>query len=365
MRIPFIAPFCLAIRVAVPAPAAPGEIPAGSGDDSLHAGRVEEVHVRSQHFDVAGNLYLPREGTSPHPLVIWVSGSGPSTRFVKSRESVKLVNCFLDGGAAYFRIDKPGSGDSRGAINDDSVFAQLSAIVVDAVEKLRTHPFIDPGKIGLCGSSQAGYIMPKVIAQCPAIAFMIGSSCPGENSIEQWNYLLERQLACVGVPPARAKKSVEMFMRLRSTGNRAEFDQAVGYFDAYPMVIKSLGYDSSFSRRARAWWPRTIDLNDESHFDPITLMEKTRIPLFLAYGAHDRQIDPEQAISAYRAACRRSGNTRLRIALLPQSDHNMSLSGGCLNEIESLNRAGAYRFDPDYLRTMKEWIAELAAMHWH
>lgn len=175
-------------------------------DDSLHVSRFEEVRFRSQHFEIVGNLYLPLAGVPPHPLVIWVSGSGPSSRLVKNKETIKLVNCFLDGGFAYFRIDKPGSGDSRGKLNDDSVFAQLSAIVIDAIAKLKIHPMIDPGNIGLFGSSQAGYIMPKVISTCPDIAFMIGASCPGENSVEQWNYLLEHQLVCEGVPAERAKR---------------------------------------------------------------------------------------------------------------------------------------------------------------
>jgi uncharacterized protein len=357
----FFAPAVLIFMTVPPESAArplSGDAPGGA--DSLHAGRIEDVHLRSQQFEIAGNLYLPSGGRSPHPLVIWVSGSGPSVRLVKNRETIKLVNCFLDGGVAYFRIDKPGSGDSKGTLNDDSLFAQLSTIVVDVVGTLKKHPLIDAGKMGLFGSSQAGYIMPGVIAACPGISFMIGSSCPGENSIDQWNYLLEHQLLCEGVPPSRAKKSVEMFTRLRCTTERSEFDEAIRYFDEFPILVKSLGYDSSFSQKARSWWPREIDPNDESHFDPITLMEKACIPLFLAYGAHDRQIDPAQAIRAYRAACARSGNTRLKIVILPDSDHNMSLSSGCLSEIESLNRANAYRIDPEYLRTVTEWIEEIA-----
>lgn len=328
-------------------------------DDSLHVGRIEEVKFRSQHFEIIGNLYLPTAGGPQHPLAIWVSGSGPSIRIVKNKETIKLVNCFLDGGVAYFRIDKPGSGDSMGELNDDSVFAQLSTIVVDAIARLKIHPMIDSSKLGLFGSSQAGYIMPKVISMCPDITFMIGSSCPGESSIEQWNYLLEHQLLCEGVPSERARKNVEMFTRLRSASNKKEVDQAIEYFDRFPMVIKSLGYDSSFSQRARTWWPRENDLNDESHFNPITLIEKTTVALFLVYGANDKQIDPRQAISAYKAACDRSGNKRLKIVMLPNSDHNMSLSGGCLKEIEALNRRNEYRLDPEYLETIQRWIQEI------
>lgn len=77
------------------------------------------------------------------------------------------------------------------------------------------------------------------------------------------------------------------------------------------------------------------------------------------YGANDKQIDPDQAISAYKAACERSENKRLRIVMLPNSDHNMSLSGGCLKEIEALNKGNEYRLDPEYLETIKRWIGEI------
>jgi pimeloyl-ACP methyl ester carboxylesterase len=328
-------------------------------DDSLHVSRIVEVTFQSQSFEIVGNLYLPENATPPHPLVVWISGSGPSYRVVKNKETVKLVNCFLDRGIAYFRIDKPGCGDSKGKLNDDSLFAQLSTIVVDAIAKFKTNPAVDFRKIGLFGSSQAGYIMPKVISICSDVAFMIGSSCPGENSIDQWNYLLEHQMVCEGTTPERAKKSVEMFDVLRCTSIKSEFDRALEYFEKHPMTVKSVGYDSSFSQKVRSWWPREIDLNDESHLNPMTLIEKTRIPLYLVFGAHDKQIDPIQAISAYKAACEKSGNKRVRIVMLPNCDHNMSLSDGCLNEIESLNRSNSYRLDPAYLETIKEWIEDI------
>ena len=328
-------------------------------DDTVHAGRIEKVVFRSQHFEIVGNLYLPTAGKSPHPLVIWVSGSGPSIRTVKNAETIKLVNCFLDRGVAYFRIDKPGSGDSKGVLHDDSLFAQLSRIVVDAVGTLKKHRQIDPTRIGLFGSSQAGYIMPLAISRCKDIAFMIGSSCPGENSIKQWNYLLEMQMLCEGTPPEKAQTSVEMFNLLRCTTEKATFDSAREYFVKNPMILRSLGYDSSFAEKARSWWPRMIDLNDESHFDPVVLIEKIHIPLYLVYGGRDRQINPEQAMFAYRDACLKAGNKRIRIVLLPLSDHNMSLSDGCLSDIESLNKSNNYKLDPAYLETIKGWVGEL------
>ena len=109
-------------------------------DTVLHISKIEELSFSSNQFVIAGNLYLPINNEFPkYPLVIWVSGSGPSFRTIKNADTKKLVNCFLDAGYAYFRMDKPGSGDSKGILNDDSLFSQRSDIVVDAVKLHEKH----------------------------------------------------------------------------------------------------------------------------------------------------------------------------------------------------------------------------------
>ncbi|MGE5432810.1 MAG: alpha/beta hydrolase family protein [Syntrophomonadaceae bacterium] len=327
-------------------------------DTVLHVSRIEDIYFTSGRFKIAGSLYLPDLKHERYPVIIWVSGSGPSFRQIKNKETIKLVNCILDRGFAYLRIDKPGYGDSKGKLNDDSLFAELSDVVVDAVKKLNNHPSVDRSAIGLFGSSQAGYIMPLVISKSKDIDFMIGSSCPGENSIEQWNYLLEKQMICEGVSPEKARKNIEMFSALRNTSDKTAFDNAVNYFKNNPMVVKTAGYDSSFYKKAESWWPRQINEKDESHFDPVSIMENVTIPVFLVYGKNDTQIDPVQAMEAYKNAFNKSGSKYFRIVMLNNADHNMSLSQGCLSEISELNKSGNYRYDPEYLKLISSWLDE-------
>ncbi|HEX2865644.1 MAG TPA: CocE/NonD family hydrolase [Ignavibacteriales bacterium] len=327
-------------------------------DTVLHVKRIEDVFFKSGRFQVAGSLYIPDLRNERYPVIIWVSGSGPSFRKVKNKETIKLINCILDRGFAYFRIDKPGCGDSKGIVKDDSLFAELSDIVVDAIKTLNNHPSVDRSDLGLFGSSQAGYIMPLVISKSKDVSFMIGSSCPGENSIEQWNYLLEKQMVCEGITPSRAKKNIEMFSALRTTGDKHLFDEALAYFKSNPMTVKSLGYDSSFYKKAERWWPRTIDEKDESHFDPMSVMENVTLPVYLVYGKNDTQIDPVQAMQAYKNAFKKSGNRYFRVEMLNNSDHNMSLSSGCLGDISELNRTGNYKYDPEYLKLISSWLED-------
>jgi dipeptidyl aminopeptidase/acylaminoacyl peptidase len=324
----------------------------------LKTDRIEEIRFRSSRFDIVGNLYLPSVNKEKkHPLVIWVSGSGPSVRTVQTNQGKALINCFLESGIAYFRIDKPGSGDSKGTLSDDSLFSELSDIAADAAAILKKHPSINSEMIGLFGSSQAGYIMPLVTLKTNGIAFIVGSSCPGENSIEQWNYLIEKQMLCDGLSPDLAAKNVEMFSVLRTTTDHRKFLEAINYFEKNPMVIKSVKYDSTFVNKAREWWPREINEKDESHFNPISIIEKTKIPVFMVYGEYDTQIDSRQAYDSYSAALKKAGNPFYRIEMLPGVDHNMSITNtGCLKEIEALNKAKTYEYSPRYFELIRSWI---------
>jgi dipeptidyl aminopeptidase/acylaminoacyl peptidase len=335
---------------------------AGLVDDiTLAVSSIEEIRFSSGEFEIVGNLYLPQSTSNQNfPLVIWVSGSGPSFRTVKSKQTIRLINCFLAAGIAYFRIDKPGSGDSKGELNDEKLFDQLSQICVDAINVLKLHPKIDANFIGLFGSSQAGYIMPLAASKTSDIKFIMGSSCPGENSIDQWNYLLEKQMLCEGIDSARAAKNIKMFSLLRLTDSKDEFDNAIGYFENNPMIVRSLNYDSTFAIQAKNWWPRVIDEKDELHFNPITVIEKLTIPIFMVYGDKDTQINPFQAIDAYNNALQKAGNNFYRIELINGVDHNMCPSNsGCLNEIAEQNRSGIYSFSEKYYDVIKNWISML------
>lgn len=332
-------------------------------DTILHAKRIDEIKFKSHAFEILGSLYFPLKEKEKHPLVIWVSGSGPSFRKIQSPQTKKLVNCFLDNGFAYFRIDKPGNGDSKGKLNDDSLFAQLSDIIVDAIKKLKQLPEIDEKRIGLFGSSQAGYIMPLVISKCNDVKFMMGSSCPGENSINQWNYLIGKQMICEGYTEKQSNKYVEMFNTLRCTNNKSEFDEAISFFTKNPIKIKSVNYDSSFVDHAKTWWPRDIDEKDVSHFNPIKIIEKLTIPVFMLYGEKDTQINPVQAIKSYEAALKKAKNKFYRLKMLKGTDHNMSITtSGCLQEIQERNNSRNYFFNPEYYAIVKDWIGVILKM---
>ncbi len=89
-----------------------------------------------------------------------------------------LADGSLSRGFATLCYDKRGVGESTGTFvfvgaNDSiSVFDDLASDLAAGVELLKSHPDIDPARIGLAGVSQAGWIVP-IAATKSRPAFMI------------------------------------------------------------------------------------------------------------------------------------------------------------------------------------------------
>lgn len=89
-----------------------------------------------------------------------------------------LAEGFLSRGFATLCYDKRGVGESTGTFvfvgDRDSipVFDDLASDMAAGVELLKSHPEIDPARIGLAGVSQAGWIVP-IAATKSRPAFMI------------------------------------------------------------------------------------------------------------------------------------------------------------------------------------------------
>ena len=115
------------------------------------------------------------EGTGPFPAVVLGHGSGRSSR----REAAPLAARLVAAGFAVLRYDKRGVGESGGTYegvgvaNSERVIPLLGGDMAAGVAFLRTRPEADPGRLGLLGVSQAGWVMPIAARLAPDVAFMV------------------------------------------------------------------------------------------------------------------------------------------------------------------------------------------------
>jgi len=325
-----------------------------SGQDELNISTVEEIRFSYKHFEIVGNLYLPKE-EGKNALAIWIHGDGPDLRTGRF-PGRSFFNTFLDHGYAYFRYDKPGAGNSKGSFTDSLLFQERAGIVTSAIGKLKTHPQIDSSRIGLVGSSQAGYVIPLVLTMRQDISFMIGLSLPAMEGHEQWAYLLKMQMICEGYPEEKAEEFSRMHLKLIHSSSHQEFLKTIKYFEKNPITLSSLnGYDVNFAKRLPQWWP--LDWVKTQSFNPMGIIAQTKIPVLSIYGEKDTQVDPHQGAEAYRESLKVAGNKFFDVKILPDADHNMShAETGCLKEQKERRKS---KMAPGLTELLADWLKKL------
>lgn len=319
-----------------------------------HNAAIEQISFSYEQFELVGNLYLPSE-EGQNALMIYVHGDGPHIR-TSHFPDVSFFNRFQEHGFAYFRYDKPGSGDSKGEFTDSLLIRQRAGIVNAAVEKLKSHPNIDSLRIGLAGGSQAGYVMPLVLKMRNDISFMVGLSLPAMSGNEQWAYLLKQQMICEGYDSEFAEEFSSMHLKLIRSPTYEEYLENVAYFDSNPVNIPSLnGYDDSFATRIRNWWP--LDWAQPQEFDPMEIVANTRLPVLSLYGEHDTQINPFQGAEVYKQRLQEAGHPLSEVHMLTHADHNMWFSEtGCLKEQQ---KQTGQQVVPELAETVDKWLRKL------
>ena len=175
--------------------------------------RVEEITFQSGEFKLVGDLRTPA-GTGPFPVVIFVHGDADANRTLFGMY-LPIMERMLRAGYAVFSWDNPGAGESTGTTDRGQITQQQAQIVLDAIEVMKAHPGIDPGRIGLWGVSMGGYVMPRVLMVSDDVAFMICQSCGSMSGNDEFVYMTVAQGYCGGVPEESAGQLEILLAELR------------------------------------------------------------------------------------------------------------------------------------------------------
>jgi len=150
-----------------------------------------EVDVRWRSLDgtvLAGTLYLPT-ASGPHPAVVFQFGS---PRWTRAPWAGTAIPMWVGRGVAVLSFDRRGVGESGGhccPIHDPDYFPLLAHDLIGALAALGTNPDVDPGRRGLFGFSQGGWVVPAAAAMAPLdIAFTIIGSGPAVTIGEEELY---------------------------------------------------------------------------------------------------------------------------------------------------------------------------------
>ena len=346
--------------------------------------RIEEITFQSGEFTLVGDLQLPA-GTGPFPVVLFVHGSGNADRTFFGMY-LPIMERMLRAGYAVFSWDKPGTGESTGQFQQYRLKQQRAQIVLDAIEVMKSHPDIDPQRIGLWGISQGSWVMPRVLMASDDVAFMICVSCGSMSGQDEMAFQIVAQGYCGGDPEEDANRLEILLAELDEARTFDTYEGYLRYRDVLDELaaLRSVGVPSSVVSEA-GWLAN--DPTYESVWSPVHVFEQVRIPVLAIWGERDTHIDPIRAAHVYREALEQAGNPNYRIEVIPGADHTLAPSEtGCMSEedqtvVRLLEEQGygtleetvsliqqepgqhtplsAWPFVPEYLDLIEDWLTGL------
>ena len=313
--------------------------------------REEGVVFGSAHDDLRlhGVLIRPLQGTR-HPVAIFITGSDPDTRTRWKYEAGILAGR----GVASLLYDKRGVGESVGASHDLASWDELAGDVEGAVEYLRTRTdVIDAARIGLIGQSQGTWMIAKVAARNPRVAFAANISGGGMSGAEQETYRTGALMRRAGLSDTAIARAVA-FQRQKFAVART----GVGW-EALDSVMQRLRRDSvpwfpGFGTGAATRTLASLRLFGvlQFNYDPRPDLQRIRVPTLVLLGVDDVVFPPDTVAERMRTTM--AGNPDVTITILPGTGHGMlarQTAGG---------RPFRWVIYPRFVEQLSDWVASRA-----
>lgn len=324
-----------------------GKVTIKDGADGVTADRIDRYHVEPVSFAagdgvrLAGDLYIPTGPLQPRPAMVLVHGSGPQDRNGYASIIGVLADSLAAGGRVVLTYDKRGTGGSGG----DWTHAGFEVLADDAVAAmawLSERPEVDPARIGLGGSSQAGWVAAVAIKRGaePADVFLLGAAGIAMTVAEQNLYNTEARMRCSGLPEQSVNLVLDQqraffaFLRDRRAG--AALDALTRRAATDPALADWLMPDSRVDLTAGDWFS-VLDVD----FDPL--------PVWRAYRGHlvtvfsDRDDSTPTSLAAARIA------DRAPSVVLTDTQHlGLVTTDICKGELADLDR-----FNPELFQQLE------------
>jgi hypothetical protein len=208
-------------------------------------------------------------GSGPFPAVVIGHGSGRAT----TADGAAYVPFLRARGFAVLRYDKRGVGQSTGtyrgvsAANSEAQIAELAGDMAAAIAFLASRPGIDARRLGLMGTSQAGWVMVAAAERSSLVRFAIAVT----GSVEP-----------VGVN--------------------------IGYED-----LREVPIDEAYTQLA--------SFTGRSGYDPATALRALAIPTLWLLGGQDRLVPTRECVKILDRL--RAGGAPTSFVVYPEEGHGL------------------------------------------
>lgn len=299
--------------------------------------RTETVRFRSEDgTELTGRLLLP-DCQGPHPLVVMIGGSGPTTRFGGPFETF-----FVQLGMAVLSYDKRGIEAERWSEPDLITMAQDAAAAIDLG---RAHPAIDPDRVGVWASSQGGWVAPIAASRTPT-DFMIVRVGPGVTEMDAWLHEVRQELRADGLGGIDLDKAIDLLRAVLELAVEGEpinsADRLVRPWLAEEWYLKAFGdgvVSELWSERWWGWVSRNMTL------DTMEYLSTYDGPVLWFLAENDENVPLVSSQVGLERAFERSPGEDHDLVIVPDVDHSFLVR----------DESGA-RYTPHFWGRMKSWL---------
>jgi alpha/beta superfamily hydrolase/ketosteroid isomerase-like protein len=251
--------------------------------------KTEDVSFRAvDGTKLTGTIYMPTSNKKKRAATVMLHGSGPQDRDGYASIIAVLADELAASGRIVLAFDKRGSGGSDGD-GDRAGFGVLASDARAAMAYLANRSEVDPSRIGLAGSSQAGWVAAKAIADgaSPADVFLLGAAGTALTVAEQNLYNTEVRMRCQGIDARDVQLALDQqrafFEFLRKPETAPKLDALTAKGQSRPGLGDWLFPDSRSTDRSAGQW--YVVLNP--FFDPLPVWKRYRGRMVFLFSEFD------------------------------------------------------------------------------
>jgi uncharacterized protein len=320
-------------------PIAPWQPPDYADSDRFEE---HEVTLGQGALAVPGTLSLPR-ATGPHPGVVLLAGSGPLDR----DETIGRNKPFKDvawglatRGTAVLRFEKVthAHGGEVRRIPGFTITDEYLTDALAAVELLRDHPGLDPGRVFLLGHSLGGTVAPRIAAAEATVAGLILMA----GGAQPLHWALVRQVRYLAsLNPETEPQSRPVIEELTA---KARLVDSPELSPSTPAGQLPLGVGA-------AYW---LDLRG---YDPALTAAGLGKPILILQGGRDYQVTVDDDLARWRAAL--GDRPEVTVRVYPAHNHMFTPGSGPLTPAEY---EPAQHVDGAVIGDIADWIEQRRQM---
>lgn len=298
---------------------------------------------------LGGTIFKP---TKPNgKAIVLVHGSGPQDRNGYASIIRLLADVIARQGITVLTFDKQGVWGSEGNYEKQN-FESLAKDALAGISYLKSRKNFKLTKIGLGGSSQAGWIIAKAIQQSNNVDFAltIGAGGSGVSVIDQNLYNTELTMKCAGSYSAnqieKALKQQKYFFEFLQDPKKAKQLDDFTHNIAGDSLIRDWLFpiSSQVDLYNRNQWFTALEIN----FDPLPVWQKYTKPVLMTFSEFDDST-PTFVAKAKVDALKKNN---IKTELFKNAQHlGLETDAICNNEIGSL-----HKFHPAFFENIKKWF---------